>query len=65
MQLAKKGLFIRTATKNWLYIPFAKKSAPRTVQLIERDEYDLETAIKLVKANAVSSIDESIDILIK
>jgi hypothetical protein len=65
MQLAKNGLFLRLAARSCLLRSFAKKKIAKQVKLVERDEYDLETALKLLKASAVSPIDESIDILIK
>lgn len=43
---------------------FAKKKV-KFVKNLEVDEYDLETAIKLLKASAVRPVDESIDIMIK
>ena len=65
MLLAKSGLFLRLATRSSLARSFAKKKAPRLVKVVERDEYDLQTALKLVKSSAISPIDESVDILIK
>lgn len=44
---------------------FAKKKSKGPPKLVDRDEYDLETAIKLIKADSISAKDESIDILIK
>ena len=43
---------------------FAKKTK-RLVKTLEREEYDLETALKLLKAESVASKDESVDVLIK
>lgn len=45
--------------------PFAKKTQVKTFKTVEIDEYDFPTAIRLLKASAVRSLDESIDVLIK
>ena len=65
MLFAKSGLLFRLTARSCLARTFAKKKAPREVKIVERDEYDLDTALKLIKASSVSPIDESIDILIK
>lgn len=65
MQLARNKLLLRLVARSSLLRSFAKKKVAKQVIIEERDEYDLPTALKLVKATAVSPIDESIDILIK
>lgn len=65
MQLARNKLLLSLVARSCLYRSFAKKKVAKQVIIEERDEYDLSTALKLVKATAVSPIDESIDILIK
>lgn len=65
MQLARSVLFMRLAARSCLARSFAKKKAPKEIRIVDRDEYDLETALKLLKASSVSHADESIDILIK
>lgn len=62
MQFAGRGLghlWRSTLVRN-----FAKKKN-RKVKIIERDEYDLTTALNLIKAESVTGKDESIDVLIK
>ena len=60
-------LFVRRNLfgKSLLVRPFAKKVRSKVVTLEERDEYDLETAYKLMKAGALAPIDESVDLLIR
>ena len=43
---------------------FAKRKVKK-VKIVERDEYDLKTAIDLIKAGSLASKDESIDVLVK
>ena len=65
MFLVRRGLLQRRLD-NWKMIRnFAKKKSKKDVIIVERDEYDVKTALELLKACSVSPIDESIDILIK
>ena len=37
----------------------------KKVKIVERDEYDLKTAVDLIKAGSISGKDESVDVLVK
>lgn len=63
MLAGRKG--IMTLSGRWLLCrAFAKKKTTFT-KTVEVDEYDLTTALQLLKASAVRPVDESIDIMIK
>jgi len=43
---------------------FASKKVKKA-RIVERDEFDLKTAVDLIKAGSISGKDESVDVLVK